>query len=481
MSRSTVNILFPLETLVRELDYRLALAVKYLKPHHRIFLGRTPHTFRLLDQMQGGLYLGKHLFQDFKTPYGSSAYDLAKAKGFSVVHLSEEGAVFMGGDEYSRLELDRQLDPNTLSQDDYVATWGEFQAKHYLSKRPDWTDEHVRVTGHPRFDLYRPEYRALYDDRVRNIKQRFGNFVLINTNWLFALHPVGPEAIFTPVEGYHVEDDVKREWFVALWSRVARTVPAYIELIHNLSIRRKDLNFVFRPHPSDDPRLLRAAFKGVPNVHVIHEGHVVPWILASRLMMHDGCTTGMEAYLLGHPVVSYQPVPDEATNMQLTNLFGIRCTERKEAIDTVLAVANDPDKYAETIKQTHIPENAHQLFANFRHESFPRMLKLMSEAEERGGQSAASRNGGTTAGSVTPTLTRMTLDEAKETTIELAKRRLLRPFSKRRQAWARMTRVAYYGLQKEDVLPRLRVLERLENKRVNCRFYSENLIELTLG
>lgn len=469
-----INILFPLETLVRELDYRLALAVKFLKPHHRIFLGGTLHTFRLLSQMEGGLYLGKHLFVDWKNPHGPSAYHLAKARGFSVVHLSEEGAVFMGGEEYSRLELDRQLDPNTLARDDdYVATWGEFQASHYRTKRREW-DDHVRVTGHPRFDLYRPEYRSFYEDRVRNIRERFGNFVLINTNWLFALHPVGPEAIFTPTEGYHAENDAKREWFVALWSRVARTVPAYIELIHRLSIRRKDLNFVFRPHPSDDPRLLRAAFKGVPNVHVIHEGHVVPWILASRLMMHDGCTTGMEGYLLGHPVVSYQPVPDEETNMQLTNLFGIRCTERQEAIDTVLAVANEPDKYAGIVRQTHIPESAHQLFANFRHESFPRMLDLLSEAEEQGQRVHPNRN-------FTPPDRRMLIDEAKATAIEQAKRTLVRPLSKRRRTWARMSRVAFYGLRRDDVLPRLAVLEKLENKRVNCRFYSENLIELTLA
>ncbi len=462
-----VNVLFPLETLVRELDYRLALAVKYIEPHHRIFIGNTHHTFRLIEQMEGGLYVGKHLFQPWKSEFGASAYELAKHKGFSVVHLSEEGAVFMGGEEYTRLELDRQLDPNILAQDDFVATWGAWQADHYRSKRKGWPN--VRVTGHPRFDLYRPEYRSFYDDRVRNIRDRFGDFVLINTNWLFALHPLGPNAIFTASEGYHPEDDVKREWFVALWSRVARTVPAYVELIHRLSIRRKDLNFVFRPHPSDDPTLLKAAFRGVPNVHVLHEGHVVPWILASRLMMHDGCTTGMEAYLLGHPVVSYQPVAEAETNMHLTNLFGIKCSERQEAIDTVLEVADNPAKYAEVIKQTHIPEDAHQLFSNFREESFPRITELMRESEQHGARAKP----------LTPSRPRVMIQEAKATAIEGAKR-AVRPLSKHRQAWAKMTRNAFYGLRRQDILPRLEVLQKIEGKRVSCRFYSENLIELTL-
>jgi surface carbohydrate biosynthesis protein len=465
-----VNVLFPLETLVRELDYRLALAVKYLEPHHRLFLGSTAHTFRLLEQMEGGLYVGKHVFHPWKNPYGPSAYELAKARGFSVVHLSEEGAVFMGGEDYSRHELDRQLDPKILADEDYLATWGDWQADHYRARRPSW--DNVRTTGHPRFDLYRPQYRVFYEDRVRDIRRRFGDFVLINSNWLFALHPLGPDAIFQRSEGFIPEDDAKREWFISLWSRTVRTVPAYVELITKLSIKRKDLNFVFRPHPSDDPTLLKAAFRGVPNVHVLHEGHVVPWILASRLMMHDGCTTGMEGYLLGHAVVSYQPVTEEETNSHLTNLFGIRCSDRQEAMDTVLAVADDPKKYAALVSQTHIPEDAHRLFMNFRHESFPKILGVMREAEEAGMRKAPKIS--------TPSDRRVFLEETKARTVEGAKR-MVRPLSRKRTAWAKATRVAYYGLRREEVLPRLAVLEKLEGKRVNCRFYSEHLIELTLA
>ena len=46
---------------------------------------------------------------------------------------------------------------------------------------------------------------------------------------------------------------------------------------------------------------------------------------------------------------------------------------------------------------------------------------------------------------------------------------------------AKMARVAYYGLRKEDVMPRLEVIQKIEGKRVNARFYSENLLELTLA
>ena len=38
---------------------------------------------------------------------------------------------------------------------------------------------------------------------------------------------------------------------------------------------------------------------------VISEGNVIPWLLASKTMVHNGCTTGLEAYALGVPAISY--------------------------------------------------------------------------------------------------------------------------------------------------------------------------------
>ena len=93
--------------------------------------------------------------------------------------------------------------------------------------------------------------------------------------------------------GYHPESDELRLRFIGRWAHQLRGFPLFIELLHKLSIRRRDLNIVIRPHPSDSLEYYQCAFRGVPNVHVIREGTVAPWILASRVMLHDGCTTAL--------------------------------------------------------------------------------------------------------------------------------------------------------------------------------------------
>ena len=66
-----------------------------------------------------------------------------------------------------------------------------------------------------------------------------------------------------------------------------------------------------RPHPADDPDTVKdLMFKhGVRSdrVSCIGTNEVFPWISASRLVVHNCCTTSLEAGFLGTPVVTYAP------------------------------------------------------------------------------------------------------------------------------------------------------------------------------
>jgi surface carbohydrate biosynthesis protein len=40
-------------------------------------------------------------------------------------------------------------------------------------------------------------------------------------------------------------------------------------------------------------------------VRVVHRGSVLPWLLACRALVHNGCTTAVESYAMGVPAVAY--------------------------------------------------------------------------------------------------------------------------------------------------------------------------------
>jgi hypothetical protein len=94
---------------------------------------------------------------------------------------------------------------------------------------------------------------------------------------------------------------------------------SFMELLPRLAHWFPGHRVILRPHPSENHDVWRNATRGCHNLHVVHEGNVVPWLLASRLLLHNGCTTAVEAALLDVPAVTYQAVADAAHDYALPN------------------------------------------------------------------------------------------------------------------------------------------------------------------
>ena len=83
---------------------------------------------------------------------------------------------------------------------------------------------------------------------------------------------------------------------------------AFIALIPELARAIAPANLVVRPHPSENPATWSAAAQGLGNVHVVHEGPIAPWLMAASALVQNGCTSAVEAAILGTPAISYRPV-----------------------------------------------------------------------------------------------------------------------------------------------------------------------------
>ena len=73
-------------------------------------------------------------------------------------------------------------------------------------------------------------------------------------------------------------------------------------------------------------------------MRVTNEGNVVPWILASQAVIHNGCTTGVEAYVLGVAAVSYRPTVSDYYDLgfyRLPNLLSYQCFDFDELQGTL--------------------------------------------------------------------------------------------------------------------------------------------------
>jgi surface carbohydrate biosynthesis protein len=335
-----INILFPIETISRDLDYKLLLASLLLKDNEEIVIGQHDAIDEIISSTTGGIYLGKTIFKD---EFNSEAlndnctfYNRAKNNNYDVIYLDEEGGIYPGERKRWESILDIRLNPRVLDCRDVIFTWGEFQ-KNYFSEKKGST--RVINTGHPRFDLNKSQYKGLYKGEIESIVSKYTPYILVNTNFTLANSNLGMKYTF----GYHSNDPD----LIESWAHTSIICINFIKLIHRLSISFPKMNIIVRPHPSENPDYYKTTFNGLTNVIVNSDGPVGPWIMGAELIIHDGCSTAVEAYFAKIPVINYKTDINSKFDLKIPNKIGIQCVTEVEVIEAVNNIIVDRKKYLE--------------------------------------------------------------------------------------------------------------------------------------
>lgn len=172
--------------------------------------------------------------------------------------------------------------------------------------------ERSAVTGNPRADFLRPPLAAQIDSDVRSIREEFGSYLLINTNFAAAnARDLDAYSCFeaTARAGWvdrESPEDVETWFFGNLRHQKAclRSISAFVR---GLVSENFPWNIVIRPHPAEKLEPWHRNFGSLPRTRVLREGDHTAWTKAAGLLVHSSCTTGMEAYLMGTPTACIVP------------------------------------------------------------------------------------------------------------------------------------------------------------------------------
>ena len=305
-------VLMPIETQSRELDSRLALAHKLLGKGIAVLIADQQYIRANAAKFKNCIYFGKHLFGKPRFQ-DTNLYNKLKRNNCSVVYISEEGGIYAGGERDWISVLDRIEKPDLFDEDDVYCSWGRWQLD-YAHKTYDLKCQ-TKITGAPRFSLLSDKYNFIYDEARKEKRETFGDYILINTSFS-AYNGIGHEkAWFDNLPKWGGEKNDVLSFGMKKYAQQAHTVISMVDLIYQLSIDLPHLNFVIRPHPSEDHNYYRHIFDKQANVRVIFEGSAIDWISGARFLIQSGCTTGIEAAMLGTPVINWAPefIKNEAT------------------------------------------------------------------------------------------------------------------------------------------------------------------------
>lgn len=313
----TGTLLIPVENQVRELDAKLLLAAVAVQRGFACVVGsRTELDFRL-GRFPRGVYLSKSM-----TRHSRKVFSILRQLGHEIVVWDEESLVTYAD---PRIYHARRLAPESLAFVSHLFAWGEADAELFR-KYPAYAGTPIDVTGNPRGDLLRPELRPYFERAAEACRREHGDFLLVNTNFgqvnafyptMNLLEPPDPEGARGLGRG---AVGMTRDYAEGRAAHKRALLESFLEMIPRLADAFPAQNVVVRPHPVENPSVYRELAARHPRVHVVTDGgSPVPWLLAARALVHNCCTTGLEAWMLGKPAVAYRPVRDPSYEESLPN------------------------------------------------------------------------------------------------------------------------------------------------------------------
>jgi len=316
------NFIIPVETLNRELDGKLLLALYALQRGWQpIIGGRTIINSQLPDLPQS-VMLGKGIRVGNKLVFW-----MAEQLGHIIVALDEESLVRLNDEA-----LYMMFDAATFNRPRLLYAWGHDNAEMWRGFKA-YAGAPIIESGNPRIDMLRPEYRGFYAEEAARIRKRYGRHVLFSSNFSFVNHYIPDHTRFR-VTG-DAPSERSGELLTGIKAHKQAVYDAFIALIPELARAIAPANLVVRPHPSENPATWQAAAQGLANVHVVHEGPIAPWLMAASVLIQNGCTSAVEAAILGTPAISFRPVKSAEFDPALPFAVSTEAATPAEMIDSV--------------------------------------------------------------------------------------------------------------------------------------------------
>lgn len=304
-------IYYPIETTARELDARILFSLISSNRGRSVVIGHKADITRYLikGSAPSGFYIHKSIAEKQK-----NRFQKIKSLGHRVLVNDEEGLVYPSANYYNQ----RRVSKKCIKNVEIFFCWGK---KHASDVLPifEGCEKKIVIAGNPRFDLLRSPYIGLIGGGKSKNKFK----ILINTNF----------AIYNPDKG-RVVKILGREMQEG-YNYKKMMARLFKEMIHKISAEFPLCDLVVRPHPAEDIGYWVREVGNLENLRVRREGSAIYELSSTDILIHNGCTTGIEARSMGVEVLSYEPLQPNKWNSGLPHLVSRSVETLDQIIESI--------------------------------------------------------------------------------------------------------------------------------------------------
>lgn len=327
----------PMEIVGRELYPKLLLITEAVQDGWQCVIGTKKALLDAAEQLPTGvIYLKSVIPSEYENMM------TFKNSGHRLVSLDEEGLI---QSSLETLVTARYCD-KTVAETEQFFCWGNI-ACDALKEAYKPHAEKFKVTGSPTADLWSSKAKEVYQEQVDALHERFGKYILIPSSFAVPNHFMGPEEALNIMKRDNMfRDEADYQYYKKYHDYVGKVFEAFLKLLPIIGREFPDHAIILRPHPSDNHATWEEATKELNNVHVVFEGSVSPWLFGADAVLHWGSTTGLEAYLLGRPVIGHTPYPEEEKAYDvLPHLVSIMTHTTEDILSTLHHVIDNPNDW----------------------------------------------------------------------------------------------------------------------------------------
>lgn len=342
-----MNIYLDVETAVRELDSKILLGVLAASKGHEIIIS---HKTEILRGMKSGI-LSPGVFHNKSLTPSKDRIAISQSfidKGFIITAIDEEGGLVDHGYKPATYRFSNI----SVEQASAIFTWGP-EDTETLKKVYSKNSSKIFMTGSPRADLWKTFFSD-YWSTPNGAPNR--NFLLVSSNFGLANNPRYFHKMFKMYKklGMYERDPDLMDKHFGIISENYQNMYEFIKGIKQLSKINK-FDIVVRPHPAENIEPWKVFLDGFPNVHIIREGSITPWLKESFAVLHNGCTTALEATFSKKPILTFIPFKHKFSR-EVANELGFIVKSVEELIDKVNVIFNAKKSNDSKESSNQLPE-----------------------------------------------------------------------------------------------------------------------------
>jgi surface carbohydrate biosynthesis protein len=343
-----MNIYIFIEIKKRELSSRLLLGLEAAKRGHDVYVGDLkPYLKKNL--LKPGIVHHKSI-----TPKKERISELHELKNKSFLCTSQDEESGHHND-HAKDYIETRYGKKSLELVEKVFTWGKFDYQNLITKYPKYKNKFFN-TGNPKIDFWKNKYKNFFSQKVVNYK----NFILISSNFeTICGYRNLPDTIHWLRKLGYFERGLTEENIIERATKEQIIFRDFVKLIKKISVMLPKKTIIFRPHPIEKVSDWKYIFFNFKNIIVDNSNEIGHWITNSSLVIHNGCTGGLEAALRGKRVIAYSP-----KGLNIGHKFPNQVSESYTDMNSTINAVKNINKKSKILSKKR-NKNIHRRFHNY--------------------------------------------------------------------------------------------------------------------